>query len=115
MTDWPRWIALGVALISLFFNLWQYHRNSKKNAGLGGSMSAWWHWAIAMRDQTKTYLDSDAEKPSIEVMSGIAKGTFDGLANQTGRLAEDIAKTMVRLDFPPPWNEPWKEPKDPKK
>lgn len=77
-------------------------------------MSAWWHWAIALRDNVRTYRDVNVNKLGTEAISEIAKGTIEAMGNQIVRLSEDIAKTMVRFGFPPPWDEPWKN-RDPKK
>ncbi len=103
------WISLGFAVVSIAFNLWQYHRHSRTTHALRGSLSAWWHWAKSMKDSVDMYWDAAAKEIASERLLGVAKGTIDGLAKSSGRLSEDVAKTTVYLGFSHPSSKPWQQ------
>lgn len=100
-------ISMIVALTSLGFNFWQYHKYSKRREMLRGAMSVWWEWAKSMRDHIDMYWDAAGHNPSGEKLAGLAKGTIDGLAKSAARLSNSIQKTVVAAGFPDPGERPW--------
>ncbi len=111
MTGSTAWLSFAVstilALISIAFNIWQHYKYRNQTEALRGCLSAWWHWAIAIRDHIDMYWDAAGKSNNPDTMLGIGKGTIDGLAKYSSRLADDIAKRGVYLGFPAPWEEPW--------
>lgn len=107
MFDWLKWIPIFVGGVSLVYNLWQYHRYSKRREALGSSMADWWHFAISMRESIEVYWKGLSKNPSQEEARGNAKGVIDGLYAQSARLADAIERAAVAEGFRAPGDKFW--------
>ena len=100
------WIGLAVAVISLIGNVIQAYRHSILVKSVQGAMLAWWSASRAIRVSVERYWKAVAERGTFDDhIMGVARGTLDSVAEQSGHLAEAIAREMVSVGFKAPWDD----------